>query len=744
MHAVSHQPFSQLLSGLNQEQRTAVLAEHMRVLVLAGAGAGKTKTLIQKILYLVFEKNVKPSSILAITFTKNAANEMIDRLIAFADKSGEYERMLTDKRITTLERDQTRRTFKQRYAWINALTVATFHGLGYGILRSHVAKHYDNRFKIISDKLTDEVKQEFEAKETPDEIIQKILKELCEERDVLLDLKRYVLDYYVDAKTLRQRDKEQGYPQPRYTTLAGDQVRSKSERMIADWLYAHDIKYVYEPKLNLRDFPFKPDFYIPEADLYLEHISNKSFDPTDKDIQFKLAGKNCVKTYEKWTQDVRFFHDKLEEFLRGRVKHSLGQVPPLKFEDEFRSYHVALKQFRYDARRVIDKVKVEGRDFETVQRIGITDKHDRVSVFYRLLRPIWQRYEQYCIASSYLDFNDILIKLMEVLRDDVEVRSKLQEKYQHILVDEYQDVNSLQVRMVDTLLTPTTKLFCVGDDWQSIYGFRGSEVEHIVGFRQHYPDAEVIRFTTNYRSSSTIVDASNALIAHNKRKLDKSVSSSHPQGCKIQVYCAQDESADGVEMVVKTVKDLYENGFSKDDVLVLFRRSLSYEPYREAFKNEGLRVNARTVHSSKGLEARVVIIIGLTEKYFPNVWENDRIFQLVKKDNIELMMEEERRLFYVAVTRAKEALYLISELGNESRFIEELSDRYLDRKNFLTISNKAPATVCNSCNNELDASDSFCSKCGKSIRDEQNGGQCSGKYNRSPERCSSASRASRF
>jgi DNA helicase IV len=703
---------SPLLHGLNDQQQAAVLTEADRVLVLAGAGAGKTKTLIQRILYLVFEKNVKPSSILAITFTKNAANEMIDRLIVFADKSGDYERMLVNKRITARQRDETRREYKQKFAWIGALTVATFHGLGYGILRNHVAKHYDNRFKIISDKLTDEVRQDYEAKETPDEIIQKIIKELCEDRATLLELKRYILDHYVDARMLRKRDKEHGYPQPRYTTLAGDQVRSKSERMIADWLFAHDVKYVYEPKVNMRDFPFEPDFYIPEADLYLEHISNKSFDPADKDIQFKLAGKNCVKTYEKWTEDIRFFHDKLDGFLRGHLKRSLGQMPPLKFETEFSSYHVALKQFRYDARRVIDKVKVEGKDFSAIQQAGALDKHERVAVFYKLLAPIHQRYEQHCIAQSYLDFNDILIKLMEVLRDDSEVRGTLQAKYAHLLVDEYQDVNSLQVSMVDALLTPTTKLFCVGDDWQSIYGFRGSEVAHIVGFQQHYPNAELVRFTTNYRSSSTIVGASNALIAHNKNKLHKDVSASHALGRKIQVFSAQDEASDGVDLVVRTIKDFYTKGFQKEEVLLLYRRTLSYEPYYEAFKREGLKVNARTVHAAKGLEARVVIIVGLTEKFFPNVWENDRIFQLVKKDNIELMMEEERRLFYVAVTRAKEALYLISELGNESRFIDELTDQYVDRKNFVTINYNADPVVCAACGVGLESFFRFCPRCG--------------------------------
>ncbi|MBK7943915.1 MAG: UvrD-helicase domain-containing protein [Flavobacteriales bacterium] len=137
-----------------------MLSEEKRLLVLAGAGAGKTKTLIQRILHLIFEKNVKPSSILAITFTRNAANEMVDRLILHVDDTGEYKALLENKKLTQQQRDAARKNYKQRYAWINALRVSTFHGFGYSVLRSHVAKYFDNRFKIVNEYLEAD---EFEA-----------------------------------------------------------------------------------------------------------------------------------------------------------------------------------------------------------------------------------------------------------------------------------------------------------------------------------------------------------------------------------------------------------------------------------------------------------------------------------------------------------------------------------------------------------------------------------------------------
>src|SRR5258705_11893042 len=123
------------LGPLNDQQREAVVSEDKRLLVLAGAGSGKTKTLLQKLIYLIEEKGVSPSGILAITFTKNATNEMIDRLIIAADTTGKYESMLVDKSMTKAEKDKERFDQKNKYKWIDGLTVRTFHSFCYSIMR---------------------------------------------------------------------------------------------------------------------------------------------------------------------------------------------------------------------------------------------------------------------------------------------------------------------------------------------------------------------------------------------------------------------------------------------------------------------------------------------------------------------------------------------------------------------------------------------------------------------------------
>src|SRR6476661_1701965 len=141
---------------LSDKQREAVVSEDKRLLVLAGAGSGKTKTLLQKLIYLIEEKGISPSNILAITFTKNATNEMIDRLIISADQTGEYEKTLSDKRLNIADRDKQRFYQVKKYKWIDSLTVKTFHSFCYSILRNYGVKEFDNKFRIIGEEKKDE------------------------------------------------------------------------------------------------------------------------------------------------------------------------------------------------------------------------------------------------------------------------------------------------------------------------------------------------------------------------------------------------------------------------------------------------------------------------------------------------------------------------------------------------------------------------------------------------------------
>ncbi len=704
------------LDALNEKQREAVVSEAKRLLVLAGAGSGKTKTLLQKIIYLIEEKGVSPLDILAITFTKNAANEMLDRLLFVADKTGAYEAILHDKKKSKAEKEATRREYIRKYKWVEGLTVRTFHSFGYSLLRNFGVNEFDNRFRIVGE---DKSKEEDEfskyiAPETAYEVFNKLLIRQCEDNQYLLDLKRYVLDFLVDKIHLKEGALQKLYREGKmYTTLDGTRVRSKSEQFIADYFFRNSIPYQYEPQIQVKDFPFHPDFYIPAANLYLEHVSNKSYSMRDKEEQFQKGGILYAKTFERMAENSALFCHALDNLLRGRLPADYNTSKVITFQDAFKGHLDHVKEFVRMLMRITDQIKVESLSTEQVLFNAEKDQHERVRHFYKLAIPIIQEYEKYCVNKSYLDFNDLISRTVSLLKNQEDIAHKVRTRYPYVLVDEFQDVNNLQVDLIKLLLTEQTQLFCVGDDWQSIYGFRGSNVDYIIQFEQHFPTSAIIKLNLNYRSTQNIVGAGNEVIKNNRYKIEKEIFASKNSEHKIEVYAgAEDE--ENVAYCMQKVRECLEDGIPGEEILFLYRRTKMFEPFFEGLKKEGLNVQYKTIHAAKGLEARVVFIVGLMDGFggFPDIWLEDRIFQIVKKANLDLLLEEERRLFYVAITRAKDKLFLITEKGRESSFLKEIPAIYTVRTGTPFKSVVEEVRICPACNSQLEERFAYCPFCG--------------------------------
>lgn len=501
-----------------------------------------------------------------------------------------------------------------------------------------------------------------------------------------------------------------------FTTLDGTKVRSKSEQFIADWFYRHSIKYEYEPFLNIKDFSFHPDFYIPAANLYIEHVSDKSYSTKNKEEQFQKGNLLLVKTFENMTTDSALFNHTLDNIVKNRLPDHYHETVGLNFKEEFNGYHEDVKDFVRQIMRITDMIKVENIDIETVSENARNDQHERVRQFYELAIPIVKTYIEYCTNKSFLDFNDLISRTTSLFRNHEDIAHKFRSKYEYILVDEFQDVNNLQVELIQLLLTEQSQLFCVGDDWQSIYGFRGSNVSHIVEFEKHFKDAKTIKLNMNYRSTQNIVGASNEVIKNNKFKIEKEIFASKKSEHKIVVYAGNNEE-EILQFCLDKVKELLKEGISNDEIFFLYRRSKMYAPYFYKFRNEGIKVQGKTIHAVKGLEAKVVFIIGLTDGNggFPDIWLEDRIFQVIKKSNHDLLMEEERRLFYVALTRAKEKLFLITEKGFESTFIKEIPEIYTVRTSQYFKTETENVKTCHNCLSQLENLWVVCPYCGEKI-----------------------------
>lgn len=707
------------LSALNERQQDAVTSDEKRLLVLAGAGSGKTQTLIQKLIYLIDDKGVNSSNILAITFTKNAANEMVDRLIISSDETKEYQSLIVDKNKSKSEKELIRNSYKKKNKWVENLTIKTFHSLCYGILRNYGANEFDNKFRIISEdkKPDDDEFSKYTAPETVFEVFYKTLIELCDNNQYLLDLKRYILDYVIDKIHLENYHQSSIPKDGRhFTSLNGEKVWSKSEQYIADWLYRHNIPYQYEPLLNVKDFDFHPDFYIPDANLYIEHVSKKSYPTKDKEEQFSKGKLLLVKTFEPMTADSALFNLTLDKIVKNRLPENFHQNRTLSFKEELNRYLEDVKKFLGLVVQVTDFIKVENTEIKSILEKSQQDQHERIRTFYKLALPIIEKYIGYCTNKSYLDFNDLISKTISLLKNQTDIKHQLQKTFKFILVDEFQDVNNLQVELIKLLLTDDTQLFCVGDDWQSIYGFRGSNVNYIVDFEKHFPKSKTVILNLNYRSTQNIVGASNEVIKHNKFKIEKELSALKVSENKIVVFAGTQED-ENIDFCYEVVQELLNDGFQHDDILFLYRRSKMFDPYYRRFKSEGIKVQGKTIHSAKGLEAKVVFIIGLTEGSggFPDIWLMDRIFQVIKKADYDLLMEEERRLFYVAITRAKDKLYLITEKGNGSSFLNEIPDNFKIKSSSDSGSIMNKIETCNVCSRQLENLWIACPYCGTKI-----------------------------
>ena len=413
------------------------------------------------------------------------------------------------------------------------------------------------------------------------------------------------------------------------------------------------------------------------------------------------------------TKDSALFNHTLDKVVKNRLPSNYHKSITLNFREEFNGYHPQVRDFIVQVTRIIDMIKVENTDPQIILEKARQDPHERIRNFYKLAIPIVKSYLEYTTNKSYLDFNDLITRTASLFSNYEDIATRFKMQYQYILVDEFQDVNNLQVELLKHLLTDHNQLFCVGDDWQSIYGFRGSNVDYIVEFEKYFPNSKVVKLNQNYRSTQNIVGASNEVISHNKFKVEKDIHSTKVSEQKIVIYSGNDED-DNIQYCLDKVNELVEDGYGNEDILFLYRRSKMYSPYFFRFKEENLKVLNKTIHASKGLEAKAVFILGLKEGYggFPDIWLEDRIFQIIKTANHDLLLEEERRLFYVAITRAKDKLFLITDKGNESSFLKEIPEIFTLKTSQSLRSVVEKIITCENCSSKMEKLWIMCPYCG--------------------------------
>ena len=673
--------------SLDDQQRTVVVTGEDYNLVLAGAGSGKTLTISGKVKYLCEAKGVNPEDILLIAFTRKASDEMKNRING---KLG------------------------------IAVDTFTFHKLGLSIISS--AKNEkpdvaDSLKQYVSTYLTNIIVNKAEEIKLLIEYFAYYLK-IPADLDMFESLgDAYDYERGADFETLQSK-----YEQARYVgdaeknglfqrqTLKHEKVKSLAEVEIANFLFLNGVNYEYEAKYR---FPtsdsthrvYRPDFYLPDYDIYIEHFGIDRngelpwLSPIEADIykegmkwkrEVHAQNNTCLlETYSYYSSEGRLLPE-LEKMLVSQGV--VFNVPD--FKDIFNTIYSEagekyFSEFIELCSTFITLFKSRGYRIEELDTLHYPGS-ERLTPFYRertrlflsIIKPILIQYNEHLNAEGSVDFSDMINEATELVNSGFRVH-----QYKWVIIDEYQDISVSRFNLVKAILDQTgAKLLCVGDDWQSIYRFAGSDISLFTKFSQYFQRPQILRLEQTYRNSQQLIDIAGSFIMRNKNQYHKDLRSDKHLDYPIVFLCYLDYSIAIVQRVIDRI--ILEHG-PYGSILLLGRTRHDAEILKhvEQFHyNESTgevvyslspetKITFLTVHKAKGLEADNVVLLNFKNYIlgFPNKISDDPLLGLVLTDADEYSYAEERRLLYVALTRAKEKIYILVDDVVPSEFYKEFA-----------------------------------------------------------------------
>src|SRR6266566_3484778 len=635
----------------DEAQQVAIVRDDVRNLVIAGAGSGKTRTIVGRIRYLL-ERGVPSTAILAVTFTNKATEEMQDRLkqmgVLFADRERE------------------------------GVTVSTLHSLGKRVVQAVAT----GPMSVADDRWTDS-------------LVAAVLREARTGQDP------HLAQLYINAILNFHRSEDESAPavggDKTYRTLRGEHVRSIGERVIADFLFFNHVEYKYEARASWASVgkergAYHPDFTLPESGASIEYwgVNRAGEVPTGwttsaaeyrqgmawKRDQFRREGKMLIEFY-----DYERTEGTLDPALRERLTRAGIVLRPMTLEEVGESFG-DLKYIGSSIEKLlvqfITNARAMRREPKEIQS-HLKRSTPRVHHFGLLGIAVLERYQAALSAEGRIDFSDMLHQAADILESGTNPLPK----FEHVLVDEFQDTSAAMARFLKALVAVTgARLFAVGDDWQAIYGFAGGDVDHIINFESHFGPASTTMLNVNYRSPAVIVEAGAALIARNERQVPKQVVIFSREPGEAYVHEVPDDDSAIVNRTASLVRQELRQ-VPADRILVLSRTNHLLEDVIEACRRNGVPVGnpdrnvagvrILSAHKAKGLEADVVIVANASDHLFgfPSKVENPDVLEPVRMSAGDAQAEE-RRLFYVAITRAMKRLHLVCRQGLPSPYLAEI------------------------------------------------------------------------
>ncbi|MBU2868949.1 UvrD-helicase domain-containing protein [Pacificibacter marinus] len=651
---------------LTPEQRLSIVADEDATLVLAGAGSGKTSVITAKAGYLLKSGIRKPEEVLLLAFARDAAAEMSDRI---QERCGE------------------------------PVEARTFHALAYDIIglveggKPALAAHAtdDKAFLVlIRDILIHIAKTVPEASKA---IIDWFKSARLEEKSEWDFKQKHDFYTYLEKEDLR--------------TLQGEKVKSFEELMIANWLYENGVEYEYEPDYEFATSdPTKknycPDFRLTESGVYLEHFGVRKQRGRDGNMTLVTAPWVDQDEYLEgmaWKRQVHEDNDTvlLETFSYDRVENRLLEVLAQKIEP-YEELKPRAREDLFD--RVVEMNQIDSfvqllanflRNFKSggyrLADCNVKAKKaklgKRASAFLAVFAPVFQAYED--SLDTRIDFEDMVLRAAKYVET-----GRFKSPYKHVLVDEFQDISRSRARLVKALLSQhhDARLFAVGDDWQSIYRFAGSDIHLMRNFGQEFGGEfngandvhRTVDLGRTFRSVDKIAFAARHFVLQNPTQLAKTViPAGISDGPAISIVSTFKHDEDvKLKAVLNDLNVKAKNANKRSSVLLLgrYRHSAPEGMRRLSSSYPDLDINFKTIHASKGLEADHVVLLQVFSGRigFPSEIVDDPLLTMVSPEAEPFEHAEERRVMYVAMTRARKSLTIMGTSARQSSFVKELID----------------------------------------------------------------------
>ncbi len=642
---------------LTESQRDACVIDEDNNLVLAGAGTGKTSAMVGRAGFLVKSGQARPDQILMLAFANKAAREMQERLNERVDERG--------------------------------VVASTFHKLGKDIIAS-VEKVQPSISPLATDGalLEKQVDQWFEA-----------LLEIPAYRQWVLDYLGYYRYQAVNPFDFKTQGEYFEYISANeIRSLQGEVVKGLGELWIANHLFMLGVAYEYEADYEheTRDPDYRqyqPDFYLPDYGVYLEHWGIDRDGNTAPYVEKKkyhagMAWKCGV--HEKYgTRLIETFHYEYTEgcLLTGLYEKlteagvQFNPRSPDEMLDALREFGAIrdltplladlLRRFKSNLPRPDQPWKeiVQGGGLSLVQQQAL-----------KIVVPIYERYETFLKENEHIDFDDMIGKAIAYVQC-----GRFVSPWRFILVDEFQDISEPRARLVRALResVDACSLFCVGDDWQSIYRFTGSDIRFTTDFEARFGATKITVLDKTFRFNNRICDVASLFVLENPAQVKKSLTThatvNHPAVSLLREKKRQSsDEADFDDRLDKVLAHVAERAEEGSSVYLLgrFRFNLPNDTQMMMLRKRfpTLSIACNTVHGAKGLEADYVVVLGLERgQYgFPSQKTSHSLLEALLPALDPFPYSEERRLFYVALTRAKQRVYLIGDMTNASEFLVEL------------------------------------------------------------------------